>query len=411
MTLATPDITVYFGLPQTGGDFFTLDDPVKGLLDNVTYLLAGDVATAVDVDGYEVRVRRGRNRELDEFETGTAEVRLHNHSRTYDDTNAASPLFGEVTPGKRVNVTVWGQTIFDGIIEDWNNDWSVDGDAAATFLAVDALGELALREFDEWTTTAAQTAGPRLTASLNRAEVNFGINRDFDTGASVLQADLVTWGSNVLNYCQLVAKSDAGRFFATRTNVLRFMDRHGLVNPMSTVDFRDDGTGIPFHGITTQVGAELLFNRVGVDREGGTLQTSEDADSQDEYGVRALNMSGLLMNSDEQSSDMADHLLALYRQPETRVASIMVKLLRLDGDDRGAVTQLDIGDVIAVSWTPQGVGAALEQSLVVEGVEHQLDRSGIHVMWLHTSPAQQFGVFILDDPVWGLLDAGNRLGY
>ena len=288
---------------------------------------------------------------------------------------AQAPYHGELVPGKRVNVAVWGQTVFDGTAEDWNNEWSVDRDASATLFAIDGLGDLAMREFDEWTTTS-QTAGPRLTASLNRGEVNYGINRDFDTGASTLQSDVVTWGSNVLNYCQLVAKSDAGRFFATRENVLRFMDRHALLNPQSAVEFRDDGTGVAFHGIETQVGAELLFNRVGVDREGGTLQTVEDTDAQTEFGVRALNLSGLLMDSDEQSADMADWLLNTYKAPVVRIASVMVKVNALTAEQRGAVTRLDLGDVIAVSWTPQGIGDPLEQTLVVEGVEHACDMSG-----------------------------------
>jgi hypothetical protein len=411
MTLATPTIRVYFGSDAVPGNDFVLNDPVKGVLDSATYLLGGDTGTQIEGDAYDIQIRRGRNRELDEFEAGTCNVVLHNHARTYDDTNAASALFGNVLPGKRVSVSIWNQVVFDGTIEDWDNVWSVDRDASATLFAVDGLGQLALRAFDDWTTTGSQTAGDRLDDALDRGEVNYGIARDFDTGVTTLQADSVTWGSNVLNYLQLVAKSDAGRLFVTRDGTLRYQDRNALINPVSEADFTDDNTGVDFHGITTTVGADLFFNLVGVDREGGTLQTSEDTASQTDSGIRSLSLTGLLMNSDSQALGMADWLLNLYKTPRTRISSVMIKVNALSASDRGYISQLDIGDVVTLSWTPQGVGAALEQTLVIEGIEHQLNATGLHVMWLHTSLSAQLGVFLLDDATYGRLDTGGVLAF
>lgn len=410
MTVAAPSILVYFGSDNVAGDFFVLDDDVKGELDNTTYVLGGDTGTLVDGEAFQLSVSRGRNRELDEYDAGTASVTLHNRSRLYDDTYAAGDLFGLVTPGKRATISIWGNVVFDGFVEDWDANWTVNGFDTVSFVAEDGLGQLAKREYDEWTTTS-QKVGARLAAALNRDEVNYSIARDFDDGRFDLQSDLVTWGSNVLNYLQLVTKSDAGRLFVTRQGVLRFQDRTALVNPTSTADFRDDGTGIPFHGITTSNGADLLFNRVGIDREGGTLQTSEDTDSQTAVGIRALNISGLLLDSDGDAALTADWFLNLYKTPMTRVSSITIKVNALTPLDRGYVTQLDIGDVVSVSWTPQGVGDALEQLLVIEGVSHDCDAAGFHVMTLYTSLATQVGMFVLDDTTYGLLDTGGRLAF
>jgi hypothetical protein len=115
------------------------------------------------------------------------------------------------------------------------------------------------------------------------------------------------------------------------------------------------------------------------------------------------------MDSDDVAAGLADWLLNIYREPLTRVSMLMVKVNALDAADRGAVSRLDIGDVVSVVWTPRGVGAPLEQTLVVEGLEHQIDTSGLHTMWLHTSLAQQVDVFTLDDASLGLLDTGGRL--
>jgi hypothetical protein len=411
MASAAPTITVYFGTSNNSGTALIIEDPVRGLIESATYTIGGDVGTQVRAS--EVSIRRGRSRELDEYTAGTCTFSVFDLDRTYDDTNTASALVGQVTPGKRMSVSVWGQTIFVGQVEDWEHTWTVDHVDEVQAFAVDGLGELALREFDEWTTTGSQTAGDRLTDALNRGEVNYGIARDLDTGVTSLQSDLVTWGSNVLNYLQLVAKSDAGRLFATRENVLRYQDRLSLVNPDTGIMFTDDGTGTVFHAITTASQADLLFNRVGVDREGGTLQTQEDLTSQEALGIRQLNLSGLLMDSDDQADSLAGWLLGNYRTPTTRIASVAVKLNddRLTGAQRGALARLDLGDVVSVSWTPGGVGDPLEQLLVVEGVAHDINATGVHVMTISLSIAQQVGVFVIEDPVYGLIETGGVLAF
>ena len=47
MTLPITKVFIAFNLETLGGEYFTLNDPVKGLLDNTTYPLVGD--TYVDV--------------------------------------------------------------------------------------------------------------------------------------------------------------------------------------------------------------------------------------------------------------------------------------------------------------------------------------------------------------------------
>lgn len=409
--LAQPVIRVFFGLEYSSGLQFTLDSSTKGELDNVTYLLATTDGDGVDIatDSYSVSIRRGRSREIDEFEAGTANVTLRNFDRVYDNLYSASPYFGDLVPGKRVDIEMYGQIVFSGTIEDWNLDWTVDGDGTATFTAFDALADLGRREFDEWTTTGTQAEGVRLGAVLDRSEVAFGANRDLDTGQASLQSDLVTWGSNVLNYCQLIAKSGGGRLFASREGTLTYRDRHSLAGATSMVSFADSSAGTRFHGVTTQTGSEALFNRCGVDREGGTLQTADDATSQAAYGVRPLTgMAGLLMDTDIQSAEMANYLVSIYKDPQTRVSSIAARMhdSRMSAT-RGTLSTLDIGDVIDSTWTPVGVGSADSQTLVVEGIDHDISHDGGHYMTLHTAPAFQTAVFILDDSVWGVLDSAT----
>ncbi len=323
-----------------------------------------------------------------------------------------------ITPGRRVVVEAHGHSIFEGTTEDWTVVYRGDRWTEATMVAVDSLGDLARCEFDEWTTTAGQTAGPRITAALNRSDVQFPYRRSIGTGSSTLQADLVTWGSNVLNYLQLVARSDFGRLFADRTNTLTFQGRSELVNAETVITFSDAtpdpnslNPTIEFEAFELGSTSELLFTRVGVDREGGVLQTVNDTDAQGQYGVRALNVTGLLVDSDGQSRSMAEFLLSIYKEPQQRVAAIHVNVSQLEAVAAMRAVTCDIGRVVRFRCTPLGTGVEIDQTLVVDGVEHRIPVDGPHMMRLTVAPLHQTGVFTLDDPVLGLLDSGGHLGF
>lgn len=406
--MATPatTVTAYFDLSATGGDFLTLDSTAnKGKLDNAAAILAGDVATDITADTMRVSVRRGRDSQLfDDFPAGRASVQLQNRTRTYDPNFAASPYAGNVRPGKRVTIASAGVAIFDGIVGDWNLEYDVGGQSLAFAECVDALGQLGRMEFDAWTATASQTAGPRITAVLDRPEVAFTANRSIDTGASVLQGDSVSWGSNVLNYLQLVTHSDLGRFYASRTGVVTFRDRLDPLNVDASVTFTDDGTGVPFQGIAMSYGSELLYNRVGIDREGGTLQTATNSASQSLYGALALSETGLLLDSDTQSLDMANYLLGIYDSPELRVAELVVELSPLTPAQQVSVLSLDIASVISVTWTPNGVAPSMSRSCIVEGIAHDITPDS-HTVTLSLGDADRRSFMQLDDVVFGRLDS------
>jgi hypothetical protein len=406
--MATPSTTVtaFFDLSATGGDFLTLDSTAnKGKLDNAAAILAGDIGTDITADTMRVSVRRGRDSQLfTDIPAGRASVQLQNRTRTYDPNYTSSPYAGNVRPGKRVSIASAGVSIFDGVIGDWNLEYDVGGQSLAFAECVDALGQLGRMEFDAWTATASQTAGPRITAVLDRSEVAFTANRSIDTGVSVLQGDSVSWGSNVLNYLQLVTRSDLGRFYASRTGVVTFRDRLDPLNVGVSVTFTDDGTGVPFQGIAMSYGSELLYNRVGIDREGGTLQTVSDAASQALYGSSSLSETGLLLNSDTQSLDMANYLLGIYDEPELRVAELVVELAPLTSAQQVSVLSLDIASVISVTWTPNGVAPSLSRDCIVEGIAHDITPDS-HTVTLSLGDADRRSFLQLDDAVFGVLDS------
>ena len=96
----SPRVEIAFDLSAAGnGDFFTLNDPIKGELDNTIYPLAGDILTDVTTDVRGLSIRRGRSRELDKYQAGSLDVTLDNRDRDYDPTN-------DLDTGTRLNQAI-----------------------------------------------------------------------------------------------------------------------------------------------------------------------------------------------------------------------------------------------------------------------------------------------------------------
>lgn len=86
---------------------------------------------------------RGKQRELDRYQAGTASITLLNNSRDYDPNNAASPYNGYVKPRKRIQVLSLFNGVFDshfmGYINRWVQDYSQHNTARTTIEATDGF--------------------------------------------------------------------------------------------------------------------------------------------------------------------------------------------------------------------------------------------------------------------------------
>jgi hypothetical protein len=407
MGLPTKTVEIGFDLSSAGGPFFTLDDAVQGVLDNPTYTLGGSIF--YDVSQYVVNINsnRGRSRELDKYNAGQLEVTFDNTKRIFDPLYASSPYYGQIVPHREIRVRSNGSAVFYGLIDDWNLNYNPSGDNTASAIASDGFTLLAQQTLSAHTATP-QLTGARINAVLDRPEVNWDLTRrNIDTGTISLQGDVVDEGAIALNYLQIVETTESGSFFIDKAGTATFQD--SLTGPSSTglVTLSDDGTGVPFSNIAVVYGSDLLFNRVVVTRLGGLPQTAEDTDSQNSYGISALNFDGLLFNSDSDASALADALLGTYSEPEYRFDYITVQMSELSTAQQNSLLKLDLTDQVLIKFTPNGLGAQISKYGQITGIEHRI---GIFVHELTFKfRTLAFAEFVLDDAVFGLLDTG-RLG-
>jgi hypothetical protein len=407
--VVTPTVRVELIVPDPNANYLTLDDPVRGELDEATYPLFNDATSTVDLTAgsYAYTTRRGRSNELDDVSTGTLGVTFRNYDAAYIPASLV-PANTDIVPGKRVRLYLDDVPVFDGRIDDWELEYDYDGTATASLTAVDALGILAEAELQAWVTTA-QTADVRIEAVLDRAEVQFPATRDFGLSGGTIGADTVADGTNVLTYVQKVSYSDLGYAYASRLGVLTFEPRSSITTTVQAA-FADDGTAIPFSGVRPSSSTRYLFNRVSITRDGGTEQIREDTASQALYGIRTLSKSGLLMNSDTDALNLAGSLLSFYSAPATRIESLTVNLGSLTASQRATVLSLELGDFITVDWTPIG-STAVSQTLRVEGIDMGGAYESLGIVTMALSPAQYFPMsFILDSATDGVLDT-SRIYY
>ena len=407
--MAIPVTTVELGFDTSslGGPFFLLDDPVAGVLDNTDYLLGGVIFHDVTAFVRSVSVNRGKSRQLDKYAAGTSSIEFNNNLRTFDPENTASPYYGNIIPKRTVKVSTGGSVIFTGLVDDWNLDYNISGLSTTTADCVDGFTWLAQNALSAHTATSELT-GTRINAVLDRPEVNWpAALRVIDTGSQLLQADEVSDGTNALDYLQLVGNTENGSIFISSGGSFIFSDSNVAATSAGQVVFADDGSGVPFNEIRVVYGSELLYNYVQIERSTGGTAIAEDTDSISTYGQQALIQTGLLMNTDDQATQLAAYLLGKFSEPEYRFETVSVQLEAISSLQQTDILGLEIGDVCQVKFTPNSVGSQIDKYAIIIKVEHNIQPQSHRVTFGFET--LDYVSLVLDDVEFGILNI-NQLG-
>lgn len=405
--MPTEKVEIGFELVLPTGPYFTLDDPVKGVLDNTTYTLAG--FQYYDVTNYvtDIRVNRGKSDNIDNISAGELVVELNNRSRAFDPTYTSSPFYGNILPKRVVRYSVNDVQQYQGVIDDWNLVYTPDGDAIASFVASDGFVYLNNQTLAASTATA-QLSGARVTSILDDEYVQWSAeDRDIDPGTTTLGANEVTDGQGVLSYLQQIEQSELGLFFISKDGKATFRDRTHTPTTTGLTVFADDGTGIAYQNLLISYGSENLVNEVDGTSVITTNQTlAIDQQSQEEFGIFNLSFTDLLLSTDAQVETFAATLLARYSQPVYRFTEIEVRLNDLSLANQNKVLGLELGDFVQVIFTPSNTPPAINKYAEVIRANHRVDLSGEHIVTLGLNTLN-FTYLILDDTIFGRLDEGS----
>lgn len=389
-------------------DFFVLDDPVKGLLDNTQYLLGGVLFFDVTEKVLNYSISRGKSRFLDRYPAGTVSINLDNNERTFDPEFTASPYAGQIIPRREVRIYVDDIMQIEALINDWNLSYTPEGNSIASITASDALLNFANQALVS-ATFASQTSGEMITEVLNRDEVRWSVDkRNIDTGVETLQENTVEEGTNVLEYLQKITESESGAFFIGKDGFVNFRENAVNANLNNLPVFSDDGQNIDYRSINVVYGSELLYNEVIVNILGGASASRSDLQSEIQFGIINLTLDDLLLEDQTAAQGLADYLLTKFRNPEYRFESLAVDLNAITEQQKQTVLGLELNDLAQVSFTPNNIPPAISKTTQIIGISHSVTPSS-HLMTLALSDFF-ISPWTLGDAILGRLSRDNRLG-
>jgi hypothetical protein len=413
VTVPTYQVLVGFQTTTGFGQPFQLNDAVFGLLDTGTLggLAYADLTSIV----LSVNIRRGRNRQLDQFNAGTAQVVFNNNSRILDPLNTASIYYPFVLPRSPIIIYANGTPIYTGFVEDWNLDYQNANQGRMVARCVDAFGTLANQQLNAHTTDQ-ESSGLRIARSLGYDEILYQGPTSIDAGSSTLggtaaSSDFsIIKDTNYLNYLQQINSSEQGYLFTAADGTLTFKGRSSVLNPVAGASFTTDGTGIPYMSLVNQYGSELLYNNISTQSPAGAVQTNTDPTSIALYQSQTYQLLHLLNSTTTEVNGLGAYLLGKYANPVVRFTGVSCELAALTSAQWSTIFAIDLTSIITVQKDySTGTPTSETQTLITSGIEHRIV-PGSHIVSLTMESVDGNQYLTLNDTIFGTLD-GNLLAF
>jgi len=396
--------TTGFGTP------FMLDDSFYGVLDTADRGTLGGV-TFVDLTSLveSVNIIRGRSRQLDQFNAGTATIAFNNVTQVLNPSNTSSPYYPFVLPRCPVQILANGVPIYTGLITDWNLDYDISNDDMMYASCADNFTVLANQALNA-VTPSVEASGTRINTVLDLAEINYQGARSIDTGSSTLGAFAISQDTNCLNYLQLVNTSEQGYLFISAAGTLTFRGRSSVLNPVAGATFNTDGTGLPYQTLINQYGDELLYNYIITQSPAGAVQTASNAASIALYQAQQYALTDLLNSTTSEVAGLGNYLLGKYQNPVLRFTGLSTQMSALSTANQNILLGLDLTSICTVVKNfVVGTPSTETQTLIVSGVSHSIT-PGSHIVAYTFESTDGNQYMTLDNTIFGTLDA-NLLSF
>ena len=210
-------------------DAYILDSPIKGVLNNTTYVLDGTTEFAAMMQySKNIAVNRGRREIGDQFSAGTMSFTLDDNlaGGTLNPLYTSSPFVdpaGQFTlaPLRRVSFGRYNSAntyieLFAGQIVNYDYSYELGGNNVVTVYCADdfyLLAQTSMAEFN----VSEELSSARLSAVLDLPEVAYPLaSRDISTGTQTLggaAAYTIANGTNVKAYIDQIQAAEQGRIF------------------------------------------------------------------------------------------------------------------------------------------------------------------------------------------------------
>ncbi len=400
MAIPTLVVTFDFSSGAVFGYPFIIGEGVLGF-----NTLADQAADTIDISNQvnRVTIRRGYNLLQEEFQAGTARVRILDQNGDWNPTSLTSPYAGKLVPLRKVRISADGNFLFSGYTVSYNYTW--DKEQNIGYVDLELVDAFRLFNMSNITTvtggTAGQTTGTRITAILDTIGFPNSM-REIEAGSTTVQADPGTSRTS-LQAIKNMEFSEQGAFYILPSGNAEFLSRASIqsksgVNPTF---FSNDGTGIGYRNIVTALDDKLIINQTSITRAGGTAQVANNTPSQIQYFPHSYTATDLLIQTDAQALDIARAYTATRAETTLRVDSLTLDLNTADyAAGTTAALTLDFFDTIRVKNVGQD-GTVIDKTLQCMGVSHEITPASWNTTFVTSEPI--IDSFIIGSSLYGII--------
>ncbi|CAB4173954.1 hypothetical protein UFOVP974_18 [uncultured Caudovirales phage] len=404
MTLPSVSVLFDFSNGPIFGYPFTIGDPAHGVLG--VNILADNASDIVDISNQvgKISIRRGYNLLQDQWQAGTASVRVYDETGAWNPQNPASPYFGKLIPLRKMRIAGDGYFLFSGYTTAYNYTYPKDMEIG--FVDIELSDGFRLLSMANVTTVTGATAGQDTGTRINKIldMVSFPNSmRDVDTGGTetTVQADPGTARTSLQAIKNIEFCEQGAAYFAPSGN-FEFKSRAYVISKsgQNPTNFANDGSGIGYKNIVFAFDDKLIINQANMTRSGGSLQNAFNSTSIDKYFPHSINYSDLMVQTDAQALDIAKIYVATRAETTIRIDAITLDLNATDAAGDLAALTLDFFDTIAIKNVAQD-GTTIEKTLQCMGVTHEITPSTWNTIFVTSEPIVDG--FIIGSSLYGII--------
>jgi hypothetical protein len=354
--------------------------------------LASSVPVIVDVSSSTLNIstRRGRNLLQDNYESGSATIRVVDPDGDFNPQNTASPYYGLLQPLRKIQASaIYGGVtygLFGGYITEYRYTYPTGQETGyVTFICYDAFRLMYNSNVTTVTGgTAGQTTAQRVQSILTMIAWPPAFT-SIGTGATTCVVDPGTTRT-VLEAIQTAEFTEQGAFYIDENGVATFKGRQYVYDAQaaSPTVFNQTG-GISYAGITFALDDKTIVNKATVTRIGGTAQTYSDATSIAQYFTRSITATDMLMQTDPVALSLATAYVDSRKETSIRIETITLDLMTPSySAGITAALSLDFFNTVDITNEQPG-GSTIQKKLQIQGIAHTITPN----TWVTTFATQE----------------------
>ena len=407
MTAPTVQAIINFSTGPSFAQAMIFDSGILG-----TNVLADSAAVIVDVSDQinSIQIKRGRNPQADQFQTGTLSLRIVDQNGDFNPMNTGGPYYGLLNPMIKVQINAVSLSVtyplYSGFITSFTTTSPSQALDDVVYTMIDAVDAFRLAQMAQITTVTGSAAGDLSGTRINQIldEIAWPVSmRDVDAGQTTVQANPNT-AATALGSMQKIELAEYGALYVDATGSFVFQDRAvtaGSIANAPTV-FADDGSGISYFNAVWRLDDTLVYNNASITRTGGSAQVATNAASILKYFDHSYNQTAMMMQTDAVALDYARAYVASRAETSVRCDAITLDLYTQNyAAGILAAMELDFFDNVTISTTQPG-SSTLTKTLQVFGVAYAISPNSFKVTFTTLEPI--LDSFIIGSTLYGILD-------